>query len=155
MVLLAVLLFSSVLLAPSASGNSHDQHPETSLPPAPSSVPELELARKLIAAGDYQKALETLTQVKSRSPKTPGLNREFGMAYYRSGNLSQAIDSLRQALVESPNDHEMQQLLGLSYFQLGKPAEAIPLLESVRSILPAGNVDSSYALGLCYLRIKE
>ena len=43
----------------------------------------------------------------------------------------------------------------MSYFQLGKPADAIPLLEKVRSIMPAGNVDAAYILGLCYFQIKD
>ena len=155
MVFCTVLLLSLGFLAPFADDHSNDQRQEPSLPSAPTPAPDLQAARKLIAAGDYKKALITLEQIKVKTPNGPGLNHEFGIAYYRLGDLSNAIEALHQALVESSEDYEAQQLLGMSYFQLGKPSEAIPLLEKVRSVMPAGNVDSAYVLGLCYLQIKE
>jgi tetratricopeptide (TPR) repeat protein len=106
-------------------------------------------------SGNYQEALKTLEQIKAQSPNTSGLNREFGIVYYRLGDPANAISALRQALVESADDHEAQQLLGLSYFQLGKPAEAIPLLEKIGAVMPNGNVDVAYVLGMCYLQNKD
>lgn len=151
----AAFLLSVTFLAPHADGVAGNQSQEPSLPSAPSPAPSLEAARKLIAAGDYKKAVETLEQIKAKTPNAIGLNHELGIAYYRVGDLSSAIDVLRRAVMESSEDHEAQQLLGMSYFQLGRPAEAIPLLEKVRSVMPAGNVDSSYVLGLCYLQTKD
>lgn len=152
-----VLLLALGFLTPSANAlrSSQQQAQARSLPSLPSPAPDLESARKLIAAGDYKHALNTLIQIKNKSPNTAGLNREFGIAYYRLGDLSNAIDALRLAMAESADDHEVQQLLGMSYFQLGKPGEAIPLLEKIRSVMPSSNVDSSYVLGLCYLQVKD
>src|SRR5215470_3848743 len=125
------------------------------LPSAPSPKQDLGYARKLIEAGNYKDALKMLEQIKTQSPNTPGLNRELGIAYYRLGDPSNAIGAFRQALIDSADDHEAQQLLGMSYFQLGKPAEAIPLLEKIRAVMPAGNVDVAYVLGMCYLQNKD
>ena len=149
------LLLSLGVLIPSAYGPQGGHAQQSSLPSAPLPAPDLESTRRLIAAGDYKQALSILEQIKAKSPYTPGLSHELGVARYHLGDLSQAIDNLRQAVMESSDDHEAQQLLGMSYFQLGRPAEAIPLLEKVRSVMPAGNVDSFYVLGLCYLQTKD
>ena len=142
-------------LAGSAHGLANQQHQESSLPSAPSPKQDLGSARKLIEAGKYKEAINTLEQIKAQSPRTSGLNHELGIAYYHLGDPLSAIGAFRQALLESPDDHEAQQLLGMSYFQLGKPAEAIPLLEKIRAVMPTGNVDVAYVLGMCYLQTKD
>src|SRR5579872_1289726 len=126
-----------------------DQH--ASLP----SAPGIGDIHKLTAAGKYQEALPLARQIEARSPNAPGLHHELGVIHYHLGELSEAIATLRQAIAESEADHEAQQLLGMSYFQLGKPAEAIPWMEKIQHLMPAGNVDTSYVLGLCYLNVKD
>src|SRR5215831_12094106 len=150
---LLLLSLSFQVASPAAPGSHQRQEPP--LPSAPSPKQDLGYARKLIEAGNYKEALKTLEQIKTQSPNTLGLNRELGIVYYRLGDPANAIGALRQALVDSADDHEAQQLLGMSYFQLGRPAEAIPLLEKIKAVMPTGNVDVAYVLGMCYLQIKE
>src|SRR5215475_4774102 len=149
-----LLLALAFLAAPPYAPGGHQQAVPP-LPSAPSPKQDLGSARKLIEVGNYKDALKTLEQIKAQSPNASGLNRELGIVYYRLGDPANAISALRQALVESADDHEAQQLLGLSYFQLGKPAEAIPQLEKIRAVMPTGNVDVAYVLGMCYLQVKE
>jgi len=150
-----LLLLSLSFQATSAADSGTPQRAASSLPAAPSPKQDLGYARKLIEAGNYKEALKTLDQIKAQSPNIPGLNRELGIVYYRLGDPANAIGAFRQALVESADDHEAQQLLGMAYFQLGRPAEAIPLLEKIKAVMPTGNVDVAYVLGMCYLQIKE
>ena len=153
--LFAVFLLSLGFQAAPAADPGNHRREASPLPSAPSPKQDLGNARKLIEVGNYKEALKTLEQIKAQTPNTLGLNRELGIAYYRLGDLSQAIAAFRQALVESADDHEAQQLLGMSYFQLGKPAEAIPQLEKIKAVMPPGNVDVAYVLGMCYLEIKD
>src|SRR5215510_11199372 len=150
-----LLLALAFLAAPPYAPGGHQRETVPPLPSAPSPKQDLGSARKLIEVGNYKDALKTLEQIRAQSPNASGLNRELGIVYYRLGDPANAIVALRQALVESADDHEAQQLLGMSYFQLGKPAEAIPLLEKIRAVMPTGNVDVAYVLGMCYLQIKE
>lgn len=150
----ALLLF--LVLNPAldrGAGAAQDQH--SPLPSAPAPVPGLENVRNLTAAGKYRESLLLAQWIKAKSPDMPGLNHELGVVYYHLGGLSEATGALRQAIAESAEDHEAQQLLGMSYFQLGRPAEAIPWLEKIKELMPAGNVDVSYVLGLCYLNVKD
>src|SRR5215469_8170607 len=151
------MIFPAVLLLSFSLAASPEPPPQavSPLPSTPSPKQDLGYARKLIEAGNYRDALKTLERIKAQSPNTPGLNRELGIVYYRLGDPANAISVLRQALIEAPDDHEAQQLLGMSYFQLGKPAEAIPLLEKIKAVMPAGNVDVAYVLGMCYLQSKD
>jgi tetratricopeptide (TPR) repeat protein len=153
--LFAVFLLSLGFQAAPAADPGNHQREASPLPSAPSPKQDLGYARKLIEAGNYKEALKTLGQIKAQSPNTLGLNHELGIVYYRLGDPANAISALRQALVESADDHEAQQLLGMSYFQLGKPAEAIPQLEKIKAVMPPGNVNVAYVLGMCYLEIKE
>lgn len=146
-----VLLFLGVLSAPAQSPGPEQHHASSVSSPAH----DLDYARKVAADGHYKEALQALNEIKAKSPDTPGLNHELGVAYYHLGDLSNAVPALHQAVSESASDHEAQQLLGMSYFQLGKPADAIPLLEKIRDVMPAGNVDVSYVLGLCYLNVRD
>src|SRR5215471_19126339 len=148
---LTLLSLSFQVASPAAPGS----HQREASPSPSAQAQDLGYARKLMDAGNYKEALQTLEQIKAQSPNTLGLNRELGIAYYRLGDPSNAIGAFRQALVESADDHESQQLLGMSYFQLGKPAEAIPLLEKIKAVMPAGNVDVAYVLGMCYLESKD
>src|SRR6516225_3083025 len=106
----AVLLLSLGFLAAPAGDPAPPQPQESALPTAPSPKQDLSYARKLRESGNYQEALKTLEQIKAQSPNTSGLNREFGIVYYRLGDPANAISALRQALVESADDHEAQQL---------------------------------------------
>lgn len=149
--ILTLILFFSISLRLGGEPLIFGCGQESVSPPAH----DLAYAHNLAAAGDYKEALTTLQLIKARSPNTPGLNHELGIAYYHLGDLANAIEALRQATADSGDDHEAQQLLGMSYFQLGRPAEAIPLLEKIKEVMPAGSVDVAYVLGLCYLQTKD
>ncbi|HYL96601.1 MAG TPA: tetratricopeptide repeat protein [Terriglobales bacterium] len=112
-------------------------------------------ARTLIDRGKFDEGVAQLRQLQARDPKMKGLNREFGLAYYKHSDFMSAAQYLQQALQDDPNDSEATQLLGLSYYFSGKPGQAVPLLEKVNSWYPSANVDASYVLGICYVQLRQ
>ena len=118
-------------------------------------APALAQARSLIDNGTFEDGIAQLRQLQARDPKMKGLNREFGIAYYKHSDFVVAAQYLQPALQENPADGEATQLLGLSYYFSGKPAQAVPLLEKVNSWYPSANVDASYVLGICYIQLRD
>ena len=112
-------------------------------------------ARSQIDHGKFDEGIAQLRQLQARDPKMKGLNREFGLAYYKHSDFITAAQYLQPALQEDPNDGEATQLLGLSYYFSGKPSQAVPLLEKVNSWYPSANVDASYVLGICYIQLRQ
>ena len=112
-------------------------------------------ARSLIDHDKFDEGVAQLRQLQARDPKMKGLNREFGLAYYKHSDFMSAAQYLQPALQEDPSDSEATQLLGLSYYFSGKPAQAVPLLEKVNSWYPSANVDASYVLGICYIQLRQ
>jgi tetratricopeptide (TPR) repeat protein len=114
--------------------------------------PEIARARQLTQTGKAEEALALLKALEQEKHDIPGLAHELGATYYKKGDPVSAIPYFRRAIDQDQQDLESVQLLGLAYFQTGRPAEAIPLLKRVASLYPAGNVNSSYALGLSYIQ---
>jgi tetratricopeptide (TPR) repeat protein len=110
--------------------------------------------RRLMQTGKYDEAIAELQELLQRVPRTKGVSRELGIAYYRKNDYGKAIESFKQAVAEDAADNEAVQLLGISYYLSGRPALAIPLLEKVQSWFPSANVDASYMLGICYLQTE-
>ena len=112
-------------------------------------------AKQLIDAGKLDDAIQKLSELHQQKPAQRGIEREFGIAYYRKGDFAQAQGALAKAMEEDPADREAVQLRGLSLYQLGRPAEAIPFLKQVQSWIGSANVDANYVLGLCYLHTQS
>jgi tetratricopeptide (TPR) repeat protein len=127
--------------------------PTSAAPADPAAV--FAQAQTLIDHGKFDEGIAELRQLQGRDPKMKGLNREFGVAYYKHSDFMNAAQYLQPALQEDPNDGEATQLLGLAYYFSGKPAQAVPLLEKVNSWYPSANVDASYVLGVCYIQLRQ
>jgi len=112
-------------------------------------------AQGLVDRGKFDEGIALLRQLQARDPKTKGLNREFGVAYYKHSDFMSAAEYLQKELQQDAGDSEATQLLGLSYYFSGKPAQAVPLLEKVNSWYPSANVDASYVLGICYIQLRN
>jgi tetratricopeptide (TPR) repeat protein len=112
-------------------------------------------AQSLIDHGKFEDGMAQLRQLQARNPKMKGLNREFGLAYYKHSDFTTAAQYLQASLQEDPGDGEATQLLGLAYYFSGKPAQAVPLLQKVNSWYSSANVDASYVLGICYIQLRQ
>jgi tetratricopeptide (TPR) repeat protein len=76
-------------------------------------------------------------------------------SYCQNRKFEQAINVLTEVMRENPDEHEAAQLLALSYYSVGKIDRAVPLLERLQSGVGAAAFDTSYLLGLCYLKTSQ
>src|SRR3954469_18010181 len=74
---------------------------------------------------------------------------------YQQRNFRAAIDLLNTALQRYPGDAEIEQVLALAYYSNGNLSEAVPLLERLHSIAGSVGFDTSYLLGMCYLKLDK
>lgn len=135
-----------------AFGQSSTASPSTPQPPTPMSV---EGAHELLEHGQELEAIHALLNMALVQPPVPGVSRELGIAYYRTGKLDDAEKSFAAAMTEDPHDAESEQMRGLTLFRLGKPIAAIPYLEHSRQTTTDSNVDANYVLARCYINAQK
>ena len=141
------LVLAFVLMVPCRGALTQSQ-------PAPAPTP-LADAEKELEHGNPQGAIALLEKAAAAVPPIKGVDRELGIAYYRTGKLIDAERSFGKAMEEDPGDIESIQMRGLSLYRLGRPAAAIPYLERVRQWTPNANADANYVLGLCYMNAQR
>ncbi len=118
---------------------------------AQSVSPALQQAKDDLAKGQLAEALAELKTLETANNSSAEIEHQLALVYYKSGDMPQAASHFARALELDPGDREAVQLRGLALYRAGRPAEAIPLLERVRSWMPAGSSDADYILGLCYI----
>ena len=121
----------------------------------PAAPDDLAAARAKLEHGDTQGALASLEALQKTQPQLAGLQRELGLAYYRTGKLIDAEAAFARAMQQDLGDRQSTQLRGLTLYRLGRPAAAIEYLATVREWTPHGNADANYVLGLCYLNAQR
>ena len=115
----------------------------------------VEEAHKNIELGKEKEAIDSLEQLAQVRPIAPGVNRELGIAFYRTGRLTEAEKSFAAAMNDDPNDAESIQMRGLTVFRLGRFSDAIPYLERGRQATRPSDIDANYVLGRCYLEASR
>jgi tetratricopeptide (TPR) repeat protein len=117
----------------------------------PSATDNLAKAHEALEHDRPDEAIAILKQMAQTAPATSGVDRELGLAYYRTGKLVEAKQAFADAMVQDAQDVESVQMEGLTLYRMGQPAAAIPFLERVRQWTPDAGTDANYVLGLCYL----
>jgi tetratricopeptide (TPR) repeat protein len=74
---------------------------------------------------------------------------------YQQRKFDQAIDVLKDVVRENPDNYEAAQILALSYYSTGKMDPTILLLERLQSNFGSAGLDTSYLLGMCYLKTAQ
>jgi Flp pilus assembly protein TadD len=130
---------------------------QTSPPNLPDQKPSMSLAeaKNAFQRGQEKQAIAALQQLAATHPAVQGVNRELGIAYYRTGKLEDAEKSFAAAMVEDPKDAESEQMRGLTLYRLNRRTQAVPYLEHAREWTHAANVDVNYVLGRCYIDAKR
>ncbi|HEX4065637.1 MAG TPA: tetratricopeptide repeat protein [Acidobacteriaceae bacterium] len=124
-------------------------------PAAPASADNLAKAHEELQRGNADQAIVLLQQMAATQPVAKGVERELGLAYYRTSRLAEARDAFQRAMAQDPQDIEAIQMEGLTLYRLGQPTAAIPFLERVRQWTPDAGTDANYVLGLCYLNANR
>lgn len=125
------------------------------LPAVPAGEDDLARAHADLQQGRAEEAIALLQQMAAKQPVAKGVERELGLAYYRTGKLVEARAAFQQAMTQDPQDIEAVQMEGLTLYRMGEPAAAIPYLERVRQWTPDAGTDANYVLGLCYLNANR
>lgn len=112
-------------------------------------------AESLLQQGKLDEAIATLNRLLQNGPTAPGLEAKLGRAYYLKRDFQRAVPHFEAALRQRSDDIESAQLLGLSFGSLGRWQQATEHLERVSQQLPAGHLDTSYWLGVCYLKTQQ
>ena len=87
-------------------------------------VSGLEVGHRLMAAGEYELALDAFTRAYLEEGPKPEVFSSLGSANLSLGRLGQAEDLLRRAVDMEPDWPEALNNLGLALLQQGKAAEA-------------------------------
>lgn len=70
----------------------------------------------------YQKALQL-------GPAVPGVRKNLGLAYFKSGDLRGAIREFGIVLKSQPGDFQLSILIGMAHYGLAEYKEAVPYLK--------------------------
>ena len=124
-------------------------------PAAPGPQDGVAQAHEALEHGHPDQAIALLKQLSATQPLPKGVERELGLAYYRTGKLAEAKEAFAAAIEAEPKDIESVQMEGLTLFRMGQPSAAIPYLERVRQWTPNAGTDANYVLGLCYLNANR
>ena len=71
----------------------------------------------------YQKALQL-------GPAVPGVRKNLGLAYFKSGDLRGAIREFGIVLKNQPGDFQLTTLIGMAHYGLAEYKEAVPYLQN-------------------------
>ncbi len=125
------------------------------IPGTPTRTDNLAKAHEDLQLGKVDAAIALLQQMAATQPVPKGVERELGLAYYRTGKLDEAREAFQRAISQDAQDIEAVQMEGLTLYRLDQPTAAIPYLERVRKWMPNAGTDANYVLGLCYLNANR
>ncbi|MGD9866042.1 MAG: tetratricopeptide repeat protein [Pseudodonghicola sp.] len=89
-----------------------------------SGVDNIEVAHRLMAAGEYELAMNAFTRAALEDGMSPEILTGLGTANLGLGRLGQAEEMLRRAVKEAPDWPEAWNNLGVALMERGKTPEA-------------------------------
>ncbi len=110
-------------------------------------IVETNYASILGETGDYDRALEILSDVVARHPDYWSGAYNFAYTYYRMGRLAEAEHWFLAAIRLAPRKPEQYLYLGATRFRMGRTADAIPAVEQAIALRPTG-YGYHFALGM-------
>jgi tetratricopeptide (TPR) repeat protein len=96
--------------------------------------------------GDFDAAIQDLTEALHLKADVPEANATLGIIYLKQGRLAEAEGALRAELEARPGDAKSQNALATVLDLMGRPEEALPLLRRVLESNP-DFADARYLLG--------
>jgi len=95
-----------------------------------------ESATKLLAAGQYEQAIEPLRRAVALQPNYFRAYNDLGVAYLKLNQLDQAAEAFRRAIEINDQDYRPQLNLGITLNRQGKSGEAAGVLSKLRRARP-------------------
>lgn len=107
----------------------------------------IRLAQTQRAAGHYDDAIHTASQLMLVAGDDPRVSAEYGKALAQKGRAQDAVEFLNRALQLAPGDWTLYSALGVSYDQLGNQVAARAAYEHALALKPdEASVLNNYAL---------
>jgi predicted Zn-dependent protease len=94
------------------------------------------LAQSLLAARDYDEAIEILKSLVTQTPGKHEFLIDLGGAYFAAGRYREAIPVLQTSEKDQPRDHAANFYLAMAFLESGSPDKALPLLKSLETNWP-------------------
>ncbi len=114
----------------------------------------LEQARKNVAEGNYEEALDQLTQAWQKGTRTPEKAFQLGVLYRRTLNYPKAREYFEEAVRIKPNYPEARRLLADTLLSMEKPEDALPHLKELERVgYQPGQ--TAYLLGMAAAKLKR
>lgn len=127
--LAAALAFAGVAVACSPAEQTEDTLWAPGVETGQEGVAPLLVGHRLMAAGEYELALEAFTRATLKHGLTAEMMSSIGSAYLGLGRLGQAEEMLRRATEADPDWAEPHNNLGVVLMERGKAAEAVQILK--------------------------
>jgi tetratricopeptide (TPR) repeat protein len=130
--LTAACAIALVAVGCSPAGQSHDSPNDWAAPGIDlrqQGEDALVVGHRLMAAQEYELALDAFTRATLRHGLTPEILSSLGSANLGLGRLGQAEDLLRRAVKQAPDWAEPHNNLGIVLLERGKTAEAVQILK--------------------------
>jgi tetratricopeptide (TPR) repeat protein len=77
----------------------------------------------------YKEALPFYHKALLLGPAVPGVRRNLGLAYFKSGDLRGAIREFGIVLKNQPGDFQLTTLIGMAHYGVAEYKEAVPYLQ--------------------------
>lgn len=127
--LAAALAFAGVAVACSPGGQDDNDLWAPGVETGQEGVDPLIVGHRLMAAGEYELALDAFTRATLKHGLTAEMMSSIGSAYLGLGRLGQAEEMLRRATAEDPDWAEPHNNLGVVLMERGKTAEAVQIFK--------------------------
>jgi tetratricopeptide (TPR) repeat protein len=92
--------------------------------------PYAHLALLEVRQQHYKEAIPLYQKALSLGPAVPGVRRNLGLAYFKSGDLRRAIREFGIVLKNQPGDFQLTTLIGMAHYGLAEYKEAVPYLQA-------------------------
>lgn len=112
------------------------------------------LGIKYYVAGDYNKAIEALTEEIGKNPSSAEACFYLGLAYGKTDQHDQEIASYKKAIKIKPKKPELHLNLGFAYHDTGNKQEAISEIKEAIRLRP-DYLNAHYKLCQIYIEIGD
>jgi tetratricopeptide (TPR) repeat protein len=115
---------------------------------------EIDEARKLFDAGDYDSAIEMYKAVLAKAPEVYQIHFNMALALERNQDYQGAAEHYRLFLEKEPNDAQATLSRATALMRAGKIEEAVTLFEKAAGLEPQ-NAIASFNLGLALFQTQQ
>ncbi len=104
--------------------------------------------------GQTSEAIERFSSASLWKPDFEGLDRNWGIVYFRAGRYAEAVGPLARHLQSNSADKLIRQMLGTSYYLTNDFSKAVETLKPVESTITT-DPELAYSYGISLVQLKR